>query len=61
MRSVNKAWAVLRGRLTGDEDEALELLKKMNPRERALRNKLEQRSRVNKRKRSLKMGQTSNR
>jgi len=45
MNSVGQAYAVLRGRLTGDPGDAKKLLDGLPPAERAVRNRLESRMR----------------
>lgn len=50
MASVGKAYAVLTGRLTGDEKKAKEFLESMSPEERTIRNRTESRRRSRKKK-----------
>ena len=45
MNSVGKAYAVLRGRMTGDQEEAQKFLDNLSPFQRAMRNRIESRRR----------------
>lgn len=54
MNSVGQAWAVLRGRLSGDKKEAKKFLEGLSPNEFKMRNRTETRGRSFRRK--FKMG-----
>jgi hypothetical protein len=54
--SVGHAYAVLRGRLTGDQDEASNFLDSLSDSERTLRNRKEGRVRKKLRKTGYKLG-----
>jgi hypothetical protein len=56
MGSVGKSYAVLRGRLTGDPQEAQSFLNSLSVGQRMMRNRSESRSKTKKRK-NYKMGQ----
>ena len=59
MNSVGQAYAVLRGRLSGDQGEATKLLESLSPAERSTRNRLESRMRGRRLGSRYKMGRKS--
>ena len=56
MASVGRAYAVLRGRLTGDQEEASKFLEGLSDNERIIRNRKESRVRNKLRKTGYQLG-----